>query len=169
MATELDEFTALLYDHKFDVDDIIVALCGDTHKGRWLLCTRNGDLIQEPAKALDASTKDIADGDDSNHWHVITPLPLSFKDDMRKTQAYTRLEEKEKQAIDALLDKAETLNDLPPRFESGFAGGWVRERIKDAALEWLDTKNMVPPSMKHVYHKHAAATKKSTPSKIKFE
>ena len=167
MTTELDEFTALLYDHKFDVDDIILALCGDTHKGRWLLSTRNGDLIQEAEG--EAETKDITDGDDNNHWHVITPLPKSFTADMLKTQAYKRLDDDEKQAVNTLLEKAEDLAGLPPLFNTGFAGGWVRERFKDAALEWLDTKNMVPPSMKHVYHKHAAATKKDAPSKITFK
>lgn len=166
MATELDQFTALLYDHKFDVDDIISALCGDTHTGRWLLCTRDGELIMEEAST---QTADIQDGDDNNHWHVITPLPTSFFADMRKTQAYTRLDEAEQKEIESHLSKAENLADLPPLFEKGFAGGWIRERLKDAALEWLDSKNMVPPSMKHVYHKHAAAGRKDAPSKITFE
>ncbi len=30
MKTQLDHYTDLLYDHKFDVDDVIYALCGDT-------------------------------------------------------------------------------------------------------------------------------------------
>ena len=170
MATELDQFTALLYDHKFDVDDIILALCGDTHKGRWLLSTRDGQLIRENPDSPDTEkTEHIKDGDDAGHWHVITPLPGSFFTDIRKAQAYTRLEETEKKAIETLLQETENLADLPPRFDRGFAGGWLRERVKDAALEWLDSKNMVPPSMKHVYHKHAAAGKKDAPSKITFE
>lgn len=166
MATELDQFTALLYDHKFDVDDIIFALCGDTHTGRWLLCTRNGELVQEQDGD---ETANIEDGDDNNHWHVITPLPKSFIDDMRRTQAYTRLDDAEKDAIEEVLAQTDNLADLPDLFDQGFAGGWLRERIKDAALEWLDAKNMVPPSMRHVYHRHAAAGKKDAPSKITFE
>ena len=166
MTTELDQFTALLYDHKFDVDDIIFALCGDNHTGRWLLNTRDGELIREKD---DDDTTEIQDGDDNNHWHVLTPLPLSFFRDIRKTQAYTRLDDAEKQAIEDLLKNVWNMADIPPHFDAGFAGGWLRERVKDAALEWLDSKNMVPPSMKHVYHKHAAAGKKEAPSKVTFE
>lgn len=166
MITELDQFTTLLYDHKFDVDDIIFALCGDTHEGRWLLNTRQGELISESATT---KTSHISDGDDNNHWHVITPLPLSFIDDARKTQAYKRLEDGEKQKIEHILVQVKQMADLPLHFSEGHAGGWLRERVKDAALEWLDCKNLIPPSMRHVYHRHAAASKKEAPSKIKFE
>jgi len=165
MKTQLDQYTALLYDHKFDVDDVIFALCGDHHHGRWLLHTRNGTLTQEPADA----PQNINDGDDHNHWHEILPLPKSFLAEMLKTPAYLRLTDAEKHEVSTLLTNVKHLAALPPLFEQGFAGGWLRERVKDAALKWLDGRGLIPPSMKHVYRKQHAATSATSGAKVVFE
>lgn len=165
MKTQLDQYTALLYDHKFDVDDVIFALCGDHHNGRWLLHTRHGELIQEPASAQ----QPINDGDDHNHWHEILPLPKTFLAEMLNTPAYTRLTDTEKAEVNTLLAEVNTLATLPPLFEQSFAGGWLRERVKDAALKWLDGRGLIPPSMKHVYRKQHAATATTHGAKIIFK
>lgn len=165
METQLDQYTALLYDHKFDVDDVLFALCGDTHQGRWLLHTRNGELVQEPAGA----PQTIKDGDDNNHWHEILPLPAGFTSEMLNTPAYTRLSDTEKAEVDTLLAGVKNLADLPPLFEKGYAGGWLRERVKDAALKWLDSRGLIPPSMKHVYRKQHTAVSSVAGAKIVFE
>ncbi len=163
METELDQFTALLYDHKFDIDDILVALCGSNHQGRWLLNSRTNNIIQE--QKGDAATSSIKDGDDNNHWHVITPLSNNFLTEMQQTPAFHRLTTPEKSEIKNILDNTKEMQDLTSLFNKGFAGGWIRERIKDAALLWLDSKDMIPPSMKHVYRKHVVASR-TTPDKI---
>ena len=160
MKTQLDHYTDLLYDHKFDVDDIIFALCGDTHQGRWLLHTRKGDLIQEDP----ASPLDVQNGDDNNHWHEILPLPKSFLDEMFQSPNYTRLTEAEKTELKTLMADVKHLADLPPLFETGFAGGWLRERVKDASLKWMDARGLIPPSMTHVYRKHATSQTKGSTS-----
>lgn len=168
METQLDQYTKLLYDHKFDVDDVIFALCGDNHTGRWLLNTRKGELIQEDPAAPLA----IENGDDNNHWHEILPLPKAFMDEMLESPAYTRLTDAEKQDLQAHLEGTTQLADLPPLFETGFSGGWLRERVKDASLKWLDARGLIPPSMTHVYRKHATSQKNmptNGPTKILLE
>ena len=161
MKTQLDHYTDLLYDHKFDVDDVIYALCGDTHQGRWLLHTRKGDLIQEdPANPLD-----VTNGDGNNHWHEIIPLPKTFMEEMFELPNYTRLTDAEKAALTDTMANVENLADLPPLFETGFAGGWLRERVKDASLKWLDARGLIPPSMTHVYRKHATSKSQGSPNR----
>lgn len=163
MTTELDAFSALLYDHKFDVDDIIIALCGTAHTGRWLLNSRTGTLKKE--LELDPT---IQDGGDVNHWHVIMPLPNTFLTDLQKTTAFERLDTEEQKDILNVLQNVQSPDDLPQYFEQNFTGGWLRERVKDAALLWLDSRGMIPPSMQHVYHRHKAAQQTKKPKSIQI-
>ena len=156
--TELEQFTRLLYDHKFDVDDIIYALCGDQHTGRWLLNTRTGELLAEAPEAT-APTHQIQDGDDANHWHVITPLPTVFLTELATHQALAQLSADEQTQLRQRLQDCPNLQALHATFADGRIGGWLRERVKDVALEWLDSKDLIPPSMRHVYDAHAIANK----------
>jgi hypothetical protein len=144
----------LLFDHKYDIDDILRALCGDDHAGRWLLHTRDGTLHEEyPGDATCA----VTDGDDANHWHHITPLPPSFLSELATHEKRRLLAADDAAHLDTLLADARYVYHLLPLFEHGRAGGWIRERVKEAALEWLDFKNLIPPSMRHVYDATAAA------------
>lgn len=143
----------ILYDHKFDIDDIIAALCADDHGtpatgGRWILNTRSKQLIRE---AADAPTAPQPDGADNNHWHVIEPLPLSFLNEIRTHHTFMHKEKNEQQHIDSILSSVTHMHQLPAHFNTAdMAGGWLRERVKDAALEWLDMRGLIPPSMRHV-------------------
>ncbi len=140
-------FSDQLYDHKFDIDDILTALCGSAHSGRWLLCSRDGQLIAETA---DTNTTDVQDGDDNKHWHVIEPLPQSFIAEISNHYEIKMLPDDVQQDLRNILDDATHVQDLHTAFEQGLAGGWIRERVKEAALEWLDARDMIPPSMRHV-------------------
>ncbi|MBI1362936.1 MAG: hypothetical protein GC134_03035 [Proteobacteria bacterium] len=144
----------LLFDHKYDIDDILRALCGDDHDGRWLLCTRDGSLVEETDHT---ETATVQDGDDRNHWHVITPLPVSFISELKTHDKRSKLTAEDVALLDDLLADVHYVYQLLPLFEEGLAGGWVRERVKETALEWLDMKNLIPPSMRHVYDATAAA------------
>lgn len=153
-------FTDKLFDHKYDVDDIIRALCGDDHTGRWLLCTHDGWLVQEQPGSPE--TQDIKDGDDNNHWHVITPLPKSFLQEMKLHNSYKRLDANLQAEINETIDNTNAMFELIPLFDKHRAGGWMRERVKDAALEWLEMKDMIPPSMRHVRDSSMFNTAKTT-------
>ncbi len=139
-----------LYDHKFDVDDIIHALCsaGDaSFAGRFLLDTEEKELLQDTG--VHASVKE---GDKDGHIFEITPLPLeSLKTELTSHVMLQRLTEEDRQAVLTQIDTSTHIADFPALFEQEHTGGWLRERIKEKALEWLDARNLIPPSMDHVY------------------
>jgi hypothetical protein len=139
---------AHLYDHKFDVDDIIRALCGDDHEGRWLLSTRDGTLIQEAL--FDAQTADIKQGDDDNHWHVITPLPVTYVTELTMSGKMMDLLDLNRRALRDLLGKISRMHHVLPALTDERYGYWLYERLKEESLEWLDEKDLIPPSMHHV-------------------
>ena len=141
-------FTDKLYDHKFDIDDIIRAFCGDDHDGRWLLCSRDGELIPETPNH--PSTKTIKDGDDNNHWHVIEPLPASFLTGLKKHEMLNKLSDEDQNAVLTFLEGNTKMFTCIHFFNQDRAGGWLRERIKEACMEWLNVRKMIPPSMEHV-------------------
>lgn len=164
-------FTDKLYDHKFDIDDIILALCGNNHNGRWLLNTYTGELI---AEEQNAETSSISDGDENNHWHVIEALPNSFINEMLTCAEYRRLEETEQSDISSLLTNVEECHKLPSLFTAELAGGWIREQVKKCAIEWIDMRGILPPSMKHVTDIPSlpnvnASTSQATSVKIQFD
>lgn len=138
-------FSPYLFDHKYDIDTILAALCGPS--ACWLE-TRTGTI----------STHEITNIPTS-HCFRIEPLPASFinelinNPDMQGTQ--THLSDDEKTAIRHILGKS-TVQQLPPYFTEGRPGGWLRERVKDAALEWLDGNDLIPPSMRHINRNKAA-------------
>lgn len=152
----LQHYTSLLYDHKFDIDDVIYALCGDGTHSRWLLGTRNSQLLPT------AEATDIRDGDDNNHWHEIHCLPNSYIKELMRHEKITLLADTDAARLHALLQSATAMYQLPAFFEEDRVGGWLRERIKEEALEWLDMRGLIPPSMKHVYDVQAAANRQPT-------
>ena len=94
-------FSPFLFDHKYDVDDIITALCGNHHSGRWLLNTREGELRQEKAE----EKTNIQDGDDENHWHEITPLSTAYISELRTHEKFSLVTDEDKAEILSLLEK----------------------------------------------------------------
>lgn len=135
-----------LYDHKFDVDDVIRALCGDDHEGRWLLSTRNGDLIAEGL----FDKKDVNEGDDNNHWHVITPLPLTYITEISQSFKMMDLAGDDRHALRDLLGSIDKLYHILESLNDERYGQWLYDRLKEEALEWLDERDLIPPSMHHV-------------------
>lgn len=146
-------FTDKLYDHKFDIDDVLRALCGDDHTGRWLLNSRTKELVQETPES---ATTTWQDGDDNNHVHIIEPLPVSYLHELRQSLKNAKLTDNERQHTATLLDTCTSMYDVYALFpQHERVGAWLREQIKKTALEWLDERQMVPPSMKHVYQPDA--------------
>ncbi|PZP40335.1 MAG: hypothetical protein DI585_01280 [Pseudomonas fluorescens] len=134
-------FSAHLFNHKYDIDDIISALCGTA--AQWLN-TQNGTLsATEPTEAPES------------HRFLIEPLPASCLKEIANSSEQLHLSEDDKVALSHILSSA-TVQSLPQHFAQGRIGGWLRERIKDTALEWLDTHDLIPPSMRHINRAKAA-------------
>ena len=156
-----DKLCDKLFDHKYDIDDIIHALCQPT--GRTVLSTRDGSWRHE------MTFSPIADGDDSGYFHVIEPLPKTFLKEIITSEKYHRLSESEKNSVKKLLHNAKSCSELPNLFADGMAGGFIREQVKIAALEWLDMKNTIPPSMRHVTDISALSAVPENPSRVKIQ
>jgi hypothetical protein len=133
-----------LFQHQFDIDDLILALCGPTPQ--WLNST-NGQLsAAQPAAP-------------ASHRFVVEPLPASFLPHLAQSPELRTLSAADQAALQALLPTL-TLATLPAQFGNGSrVGGWLRERVKEAALEWLDAHNLIPPSMRHINRRTAPAVK----------
>ena len=148
---EISPFTNKLYDHHFDIDDLLMAFCG---KGIVTLNTRTGAI--EPQSAEDA------------HHFTIEPLPQSFVEEVKTSPKLSALNEEDKAGLFTFLQSAK-IQDFPTFFEeNSFAAGWLRERVKDTILEWLDMNNLIPPSMRHVRDSSAFSTLPNNP-KIKIQ
>lgn len=129
---EVSPFTDQLYDHTFDIDQILTALCG---------C--------EPVYLNTQTGKIQTDEILGKYGFLLEPLPHSFVDELKTHPKLNQLAESEHSALQSFLSNGK-LADFPAFFEVSFAGGWVRERVKDVALEWLDLNGLIPPSMRHV-------------------
>ena len=162
--------TPFLFRHIFDIDDIIAALCAD---GPRVLDTRNGHILtpKTPQNAAPSATfapqsgtHVAANGADTApvaapaapiaalapHLFPLEPLPHGFMHSLA-TSPERRLLNADDQTVLADLLTTLTPTDLPHHFPlHGRVGGWLRERVKDAALEWLDLHDLIPPSMRHI-------------------
>lgn len=138
-------FTTHLYDHKFDIDDLIRALCGDDTGATWQLDSRQGTLTALPLGQTQP------DGSDSNHIHHLSPLPLSFLNELGSHPKRRNLSPEDTARLDGFLTTCTAMHQCLVFFEEGTAGGWLRERVKEEALEWLDLRGMIPPSMRHAW------------------
>ncbi|MCA3243898.1 MAG: hypothetical protein INF43_01145, partial [Alphaproteobacteria bacterium] len=115
-----------LFQHQFDIDDLILALCGPFPQ--WLNST-NGQL---------SATQPAAP---ASHRFMLEPLPASFIGSLAHTPELRTLSPADRAAVQALLPTL-SLATLPAQFGNGSrVGGWLRERVKEAALEWLDAHN----------------------------
>lgn len=131
-------FSEHLFTHKYDIDDIIAALCGTS--SLWLN-THTGEVS-------------LTKPEDASHAFLMEPLPTSFLQEILSSSELAHLSDADKTELQTLLAST-TLHQLPARFETDRLGGWLRERVKDAALEWLDAHDLIPPSMRHINRKKA--------------
>jgi hypothetical protein len=132
-------FTPLLYDHKFDIDDLIRALLDD-RTPRHFLDTRSGALTDQPAPEAE-------DG----HGFTLMPLPPGWLATLPDHDFYPRLPAEAKAELQTLLAQNPPLHALLPLVQGPTAlGGWLRERAKEAAMQWLADNDLIPPSMRHI-------------------
>lgn len=132
-----------LFQHQFDIDAIILALCGPAPV--WLNTT-NGTL---------SPTKPTAP---ESHCFALEPLPASFISNLSRQASVGSLTPAEQASLAALLPTL-TITSLPHQLaHGGRIGGWLHTQVKEAALEWLDTHNLIPPSMRHINRRVAPAT-----------
>ncbi len=134
-------FSEHLFTHKYDIDDIIAALCAASPS--WL-DTRTGKLTATQPSDIPAK-----------HLFRIEPLPASFLTEVATGADKNHLSDDDLAIITHILATT-GMQQLPQHFAQGRAGGWIRERVKDAALEWLDVNDLIPPSMRHINRAKAA-------------
>lgn len=150
---QLDQYTQLLYNHKFDVDDIIYALCAATPS---MLDTKAARLIE--TAPLPAA---------GSHCFLLEPLPAAFLAELRTHDEISHLNEADKAELFRTLDGLHSPTDLQGYIHTDTRlGGWLRERVKEAALTWLDQHNLIPPSMRHVWRVKAAPQAPDRPTRI---
>jgi hypothetical protein len=113
--------TPHLYRHRYDIDDVIARLCADIPS---VLDTGAGRFPLEP-------------------------LPVSYLAETPAHPSFAKLPPETQAAVRDLIANTQHLSDLLPQFGATPAAEWLRERLKDAALEWLDASDLIPPSMKH--------------------
>ena len=133
---------AQLFSHTYDIDTIIHGLCAAAPQ--WLETT-HGTLLSACAPGT----------------FQLDPLPASFLNELAHHSERRRLNPADTLALDTLLPTL-TVQTLPAHFENARLGGWLRERVKEAALEWLDLHNLIPPSLKHINRQTAAKLYAST-------
>jgi hypothetical protein len=135
-------FSPHLFTHKYDIDDLLAALCAAAPQ--WLE-TQTGTLsATEPATVPES------------HRFLVEPLPALFLNELATSPERTHLSEDDQTILTHILSNV-TIQTLPQHFAQGRTGGWIRERVKDTALEWLDGNDLIPPSMRHI--NRAKATK----------
>lgn len=128
-------FSEHLFTHKYDIDDLIAALCAP--QNQWLN-TQNGTFsATEPTVPV-------------THRFVVEPLPASFAHSLATSPETVNLNPAEQSDLTQLMSTLTSITQLPTQFENGRLGGWLRERVKDAALDWLDGNDLIPPSMRHI-------------------
>lgn len=153
----LDDYTKLLFNHTFDVDDVILALCG-SYGSVCFLNTQQGCIEDEPSAS-------------ESHNFEITALPLTFIHELKTHEKRTLLEKEDLNELDKLLADMNSPSELPNYFAPTHLGGWLRERAKEKALDWLDQHNLVPPSMRDINSVRASADrfkKSGTSSRVQI-
>ena len=145
-------FSQHLFAHKYDIDDILLALCGTSPV---VMDTRSGLIATSPSA-------DIPPG----NAFPLEPLPASFLTELATSPERKHLSPEETATLESWLQTA-TISSLPQYFPQGRTGGWLRERVKEAPLDWLDSHDLIPPSMRHINRKKITAT--STSRSISIE
>lgn len=136
-------FSDKLFDHKYDIDALIGAFCGGNKSKYWSLNTRNGDV--QPIE----NKNDIVDGDDNNHIHLIESLPPSFLDELVMNAKFKKLDETTQTEVANILKNLTIVHELVNHFNDGDAGSYLIKSVKAACLDWLDMRDLIPPSMRH--------------------
>lgn len=136
-------FSDKLFDHKYDIDELILAFCSGHISSKWVLNTRIGEISK-----LDNS-QNLKEGDDKGHIHFIESLPLSFLLELKLNYKFKKLAPETQVHVEEILSKCETVHDLTNYFFEDEAGSYIVKSIKAACLDWLDMRNLIPPSMRH--------------------
>lgn len=134
-------FSDKLFDHKYDIDDLITAFCGSSKSKLWCLNTRNGDISP--------IFNNIEDMSDNNHIHIIESLPISFLNELTCNAKFKKLPTEIQADVQQIITSITDVSDLTEHFESGDAGSYIIKTVKGACLDWLDMRNLIPPSMRH--------------------
>lgn len=154
-------FTDLLYAHKFDIDTLLQHWCAaPLATGQvYVLNSENGSI----------TTENEADMTESKFIHIFTPLPFaSTREELTLAANAPSIAEDFKADIVAHL---QTVTDMPSiftAFDTNHAGGWLRTHIKNMVLDWLDEREMIPPSMRHVRLEPTEYEPAATPTKVTF-
>jgi hypothetical protein len=154
-------FSPHLFTHKFDIDDLIAAMLAG--EGSYLE-TVTGKLSPTPPQA------------DEKHVFHIEPLPKSWLLGLETHDDYFRLTFEEQTELKQLIHSSSSnplilLSALLPLVRGPTTlGGWLRERVKEEALQWLADNNLIPPSMRHINGVPRARLKpqaEATPTQVK--
>ncbi|MFO0500109.1 MAG: hypothetical protein ACK5YK_00315 [Pseudomonadota bacterium] len=145
---------AALYQHQYDIDTILAALCGTAPV--WLNTAEGTISSAEPTHIP------------SSHRFVLEPLPTTFIGSLSTSPERRLLNDSENAQLDALL-KTLTIAGLAPLLETPTRlGGWLRERVKEAALQWLDLHNLIPPSMRHINRRTESLPTPNTKPRVRM-
>lgn len=131
-------YTPALFTHRFDIDTLIAALLGTTPQH---LNTTDGTLTLHTPSAP------------ASHSFVLEPLPPSVLTELAQHPLRRQLDATENATLTQLLSTCITAPQLLPHLTATRVGGWLHERLKELVLEWLDSHNLVPPSLRHINRK----------------
>jgi hypothetical protein len=136
-------FSDKLFDHKYDIDELILAFCSGHVSSKWILNTRMGEICEFDA------FQNLNDGDDGGHIHIIESLPISFLEELRKNYKFKKLEPEIQVKVQEIISNCKTVHNLTDYFFEDEAGSYIVKSLKAACLDWLDMRNLIPPSMRH--------------------
>ena len=136
-------FSDKLFDHKYDIDELIEAFCSGHISSVWVLNTRNAEITPLP------SNDDVEDGGDNNHIHIIESLPPSFMDELTQNYKFSKLGEETQKEVVSIINNCTNVHDLLKHAYDNDAGSYIIKTLKAACLDWLDMRNLIPPSMRH--------------------
>ena len=136
-------FSDKLFDHKYDIDELMLAFCSGHVGDKWVLNTRDGVISKWDENSS------VCDGDDKGHIHIIESLPKSFLDELTMNHRFKQLDAQTREEVLSIINNSQTVHDLINHFHDGQAGSYIVKTLKAACLDWLDMRNLIPPSMRH--------------------
>lgn len=134
-----------LFNHQYDIDPLIIAFASSDTPGDWTLNTTNGSITppQGPQEQAQAPAN-------APHCYTFHPLPATFHHTLTGHFAFKRLPPNQQQQVQAFIAKLPTLSAVIPHFNQTPEADFLRERIKEAVVEWLTETDLLPPSMRHL-------------------
>lgn len=142
--------SSFLFTHVYDIDTVISGLCGAEPA---VLDTRSGVLCR------------MAEGIPPAYAFEIEPLPGSIKTWLETHPDVQALDAADAASLKALLATVR-VQEYPACFSNGRVGGWLYARLKDIAIEWLDGRGLIPPSMRHISRGNAPRVWAGASSKV---